>query len=136
MELIVEHLLKQLLDHIHQLHLNLKDLLMLYQNLDLMFVDIDKRRITGAMLMVSSIEVPRVFVLKPAGDRTHASFPNSQRQMHLVLGDITCVQLRAVLPQGRSQLSSHRLDLSPARDNAPVRYTAQSDVVPTEGNRR
>jgi hypothetical protein len=89
-----------------------------------------------AMLIVSLIEKSRVFVLKTAGDRAQASFPNPQRQMHLVLGDVTCVQLRAVIPQGRSQLLSHRVDLSPARDNSPVRYTAQSDVVPTELNRR
>jgi len=40
MDLIVENLLKQQLDHIHQLHLNLEDLLMLYQNLVLMFVEV------------------------------------------------------------------------------------------------
>jgi hypothetical protein len=55
------------------------------------------------MLMVSSIEETRVFVLKAAGDLAQAALSSLQRQMRLVLGDVTRVQSRFPLPQCRPQ---------------------------------
>jgi hypothetical protein len=52
-----------------------------------------------AMLIVSSIEEPRVLVLKAAGNRAQAAFPHLQRQMRLVFGDVTRVQPRTPLSQ-------------------------------------
>src|ERR1700722_12892282 len=87
------------------------------------------------MLIASSIKEPRVSVLQAAGDRAHASVPCLQRQMRLVLRDVAGMQARPFFTQGSSKLFEQCLELSLARDNSPVRYAAQSDVVPTERNR-
>src|ERR1700727_2858960 len=88
------------------------------------------------MLIASSIKEPRVSVLQAAGDRAHASFSSLQRQMRLVLRDVAGMQARPFFTQGCSQLFQQCLELSLARDNPPVCYAAQSDVVPTERNGR
>ncbi len=89
-----------------------------------------------AMLTVGSVEEPRTLVLKAAGDRTQPPFPHLERQMRLTLGDVTRVKPRARVPQRYPQQFQHRHELRLTRDNPPVRYAAQRDVVPPERNRR
>src|SRR5882762_173481 len=89
-----------------------------------------------AMLIVDSVENPRMLVLKASGDRTQWPLSRLENEMYFTLGDVTRVQPRALLPQRCPQQLQQRLEFRLTGDNSPLRYAPQRDVVPPKRNRR